>query len=108
MNSAPPQFPPDKPPTPKKSPALALILGFLPSVLLLGIFAWFSRPAADGKLEAVPLLIALVVSVGCCFSSAILLFSRNTGLAIAAGVIFLLLNGAISLVFGCGAAFSVH
>jgi hypothetical protein len=62
MNSAPPQFPPDKPPTPKKSPALALILGFLPSVLLLGIFAWFSRPAADGKLEAVPLLIALVVS----------------------------------------------
>jgi len=47
---------------------------------------------------------ASIVSVGCCFTASFLLFRRKTGWAIAVGVLFLLLNGAISFFLGCVAA----
>jgi len=77
---------------------LALALAFLPSVMLLGFYPF----VRDGQVQALPLVVACLISIGCCFASAIMLFRRNTGLALAAGVLFLLLNMVISFLFGCG------
>lgn len=85
----------------KPSPTLALILAFTPSVLLLAI-------AAVGRYLASPtaiLMIGCLVSIVCCFVSAVMLFRRR-GLAILFGILFLLLNGVISFFFGCAAVFS--
>ncbi len=85
-----------------KSPALALVLAFVPGAILLTLLG---VSAAVGKDLTIPLLwTASIVSVGCCFTASFLLFRRKTGWAIAAGVLFLLLNGAISFFLGCVAA----
>jgi predicted permease len=83
----------------KKSPALALLLAFLPSAMILAIL-----PFARNTNPSTALLIAgFVISVVCCFTSSFMLFRRGTGLAIFGGIIFLLLNGVVSFFFGCGA-----
>jgi len=85
-----------------KSPPLALVLAFVPGAILLTLLG---VSAAVGKDLTIPLLwTASIVSVGCCFTASFLLFRRKTGRAIAAGVLFLLLNGAISFFLGCVAA----
>jgi len=85
-----------------KSPALALVLAFVPGAILLTLLG---VSAAVGKDLTIPLLwTASNVSVGCCFTASFLLFRRKTGWAIAVGVLFLLLNGAISFFLGCVAA----
>jgi hypothetical protein len=87
---------------PEKSPVLALVLAFAPAAILLTLLG---VSAALGKNLAIPLLwTASIVSVGCCFTASFLLFLRKTGWAIAVGVLFLLLNGAISFFLGCVAA----
>ncbi|HXT40972.1 MAG TPA: hypothetical protein VN887_13255 [Candidatus Angelobacter sp.] len=81
----------------KKSPAPALMLAFLPATLALaiGMTSGQSGPPR-GVLWAV-----CVVSVASCFTSSFLLFRRKTGWAIAVGILFLLLNAAISFFVGC-------
>ena len=91
---------------PEKSPVFALILAFAPAAILLTLLG---VRAALGKNLAIPLLCtASIVSVGCCFIASFLLFRRKTGWAIAVGVLFLLLNGAISFFLGCVAAFKFN
>ena len=81
----------------KKSPALALAIGFAPAAvwLLIGTIS-----GQNGPKSAV-LWPLFFVCVACCFTSAFMLFRRKTGWAIAAGLLLLLLNGAISLFTGC-------
>ena len=82
---------------PRKSPALALALAFLPAALAL---AFGLTSGQDGPSRAV-LWTICAVSVVCCFTAAFLLFRHKTGWAIALGVVFLLLNAAISFCVGC-------
>jgi vacuolar-type H+-ATPase subunit I/STV1 len=79
-----------------KSPALALTLAFLPSAMLLLSFCFAWLPS--GVFAACG-----IISIVCCFIAARLLFRRGTGLAIFGGIVFILLNAFISLLFGCGA-----
>jgi hypothetical protein len=81
----------------KKSPALALTLAFLPAALAL---AFGMTSGQDGPPRAV-LWEICAVGVACCFTSSFLLFRRKTGWAIALGIVFLLLNAAISFFVGC-------
>jgi hypothetical protein len=75
----------DEPNEKKKSPALALMLAFAPTAMVL---------------------VTCVASGRCCFTSSFMLFRRKTGLAIFGGILFLLLNGFITLFFGCTAMLS--
>jgi hypothetical protein len=82
-----------------KSPALALILAFLPSAMLLVLLPALNQSQPPTWL----FILCCGVSVVCCFSASFMLFSRRTGLATFGGVIFLLLNAFVSFLFGCGA-----
>jgi hypothetical protein len=95
MNKEPDLNPPNGK---KSSPALAL--AFFPSVMFLAM-------THDGRTESSTMEFACFVSIVCCFTASVMLFQRNSALAVSAGVIFLLLNLAISFLFGCGATFSV-
>jgi hypothetical protein len=79
----------------------ALFLAFLPSAMLLGLTVL--RPNIRQNM----LMVACVLSVACCFVSSFMLFARRTGLAILAGVLFLILNGFIAFFFGCTASFKM-
>src|SRR6266404_6449277 len=81
----------------KKSPALALALGFAPAALLLLI----GTISGQNGPKASVLWPMFFVSAGCCFSSSFMLFRRRTGWAIACGVLLLFLNAAISFFVGC-------
>lgn len=81
---------------------LAVPLALMPSILLLILFTFFGR----GNPPAILFFTFCGISIVCCFASAFLLFRRNTILAIIFGILFLLLNGAISFFFGCAAIFS--
>jgi hypothetical protein len=81
----------------KKSPALALILGFAPAALSLAILTISGQNGPPRTL----LWPMCAVSAVCCFASSFMLFRFKTGLAIAGGLLFLLLNGVISLFSGC-------
>jgi glucan phosphoethanolaminetransferase (alkaline phosphatase superfamily) len=104
MNDEPDQTPPEpiEPERKKKSPALALSLAFLPSVMFLALLTFVLNGNPGGGL----LLLACLVSAVCCFASSIMLFRRNTSLAVCAGIIFLILNAIVSFLFGCGAFLS--
>ena len=81
---------------------LPLVLAFLPSVflLLLTIFVNNGNPPA-------PLLFVLAgISVVFGSIASVLLIRRKTTLTIVFGILFLLLNGAISFIFGFGAILS--
>lgn len=82
----------------KKYAALALTFAFTPSVLLLAL--------QTSHILSQHLGLACVVSVACCFGSTGYFFSRENGLAVLAGFSLLLLNLAISFLFGCGAVLS--
>jgi hypothetical protein len=88
-------------PVARRNPALALIIGFIPSALILGAIGVASATNL-GKQESDALLwVCSFVSVLCCFGASILLFSRKTGGAIAGGVLLMLLNAFIAFFFGC-------
>jgi len=84
---------------PGKSPAPALVLAFLPAaiVLIVGALGGQSGPA-----QAV-IWAVCAVCLASCFVSSFLLFRRKTGWWIVGGIVFLLLNLAISLFAGCAA-----
>ena len=97
-----PMDPTGPPPAPKKKfPASALILAFVPSILLLMVLPMMAR---GPRLPSAILSILFVISVICCFTSAARLFRHSTGLAILFGVLFIFLNAAISLFLGCMAS----
>ena len=97
-----PQTLPDGTVKPARSPALALVLAFLPSVMLLTLIALLNRSQPPAGL----FILCCVISIICCFSASFLLFRRGTGLAIFAGIVFILLNAFVSFLFGCGAILS--
>jgi len=94
-STQPPLLPVDKPRS--KSPALALVLAFLPAalVLVIGTTSGQNGPRA-GVLWSIS-----AVSAMCCFVSSFMLVRRKTGWAIVLGILFLLLNMGISFFVGC-------
>jgi len=101
MIPEPPLIPSPEEPAPKRGlPSRALVLAFLPAVLVLT----FGMSSGQNGPSRSVLWAVCGVSVVCCFTSAFLLFRRRTGWAIVLGILFLLLNSAISLFVGCVAA----
>ena len=82
--------------------SLGLILGFLPTALVLVVVASASSKSPPPGL----FLGLLIISVACCFVSSALLFQRKTTLAILGGVLFLILNAVLSLFLGCAVLLS--
>ena len=76
---------------------LALLLAFVPSILLVSAFTFFNH----GNPPAILFAALCLVSLACCFGSSFLLFQRNKVVATIFGILFLLLNGLISFFFGC-------
>jgi len=99
----------DQPTDKQKSPALALMLAFAPTTMVLAIIGLallaeakkFTLPQSPGWV----VLLCVVCGI-CCFTSSFMLFRRKTGLAIFGGILFLLLNGFITLFLGCCAMLS--
>jgi hypothetical protein len=100
-HKAPGPLPDGSQPVKLNSPALALSLAFLPSVLLL-----LTLPFLNGKLDTGYLIVCCGLSIICCFGASFMLFRRGTGLAIFGGIVFILLNAFVSFLFGCGALLS--
>lgn len=83
---------------------LGLMLGLLPTVMALVL----AKSASASTKDPSPgfYMFFLAISVACCFVSSVLLFRRKTVLAIIAGVLFLILNGFVSLFLGCAVLLS--
>ena len=86
----------------KRSPALALVIGFLPALTMMGLFAY----AQTRNLSTTLLEAECVFSLVCCFAASFLLAMRKTALAIITGILLLFVNGAIAFFFGCTALLS--
>ena len=80
------QVGPNEPGEKKKSPALALALAFLPSVIFLTMLSTLQH---QGQPPAALFVLCCVISVVCCLVSAFLLFRRKTGWAIFGGILFI-------------------
>jgi len=93
------------PPVQRRAPTVALIVGFFPSALLMGIFAGAAGLRLSRETSEAVLWAACALSVICCFTASILLFSRKTIPAIVGGIVFLLLNAFIAFFCGCCASF---
>lgn len=96
MNSEPPPLPPEKPLVP------AVILAFLPTMIVLVLFA--IQPSRDHMVPAC--VIATILSLVACFLSSFLLIRRNTSSAVVFGILLGLLNLLISAGLGCAALLS--
>lgn len=95
---------PAAPPLPRKLWP-ALLIGFLPSALFLIVFAVaFSTSNLSKDASNALLWMCSGVSVVCCFTASIMLFTRHTAGAITGGIMFLLLNAFIGFFFGCCAS----
>ena len=90
-------LPPPLPKPPHRPIVLPLILAFLPSVFFLVLLAMQN---AHIKI-ATYCVIAAILGLVCCTASSVMLFRRNTPVAIVFGVVFLLLNLVISGFLGC-------
>jgi hypothetical protein len=77
-------------------------MAFTPAAMLMGLLA-IKRDFSN--VSPIVLVAACVVSLACCFGASFMLFARRTALAIVAGVLFLILNGFITLAFGCSSIF---
>ena len=107
MSDEPNQAQPAAPENKRKISRLALPLAFLPSGLLLGGLSVLTTNQAPQVFQsAVFLGILCIVCIVCCFTASVLMFQRKTVLAIVFGILFLLLNAAISFFFGCAAVLS--
>ncbi len=97
---------PATPAPPRRSPTMALLIGFAPSVILLAGITIATTAPLSNDASAVLLWLGSGVSVLCCFTASILIFSRKTGAAIFWGLVLLLLNGFIAFFLGCCASLS--
>jgi len=95
MNSEPPPLP--KPPPNRL--VLALILAFVPAMIVL-LLVTLQLPEKQLSVVCVP---AALVSVGCCVASSFLLFRRSTTTTLVVGVLLAVLNALITLGLGCAA-----
>jgi hypothetical protein len=84
--------------------APALVIGFLPSALLLGAIAVSSAGKLSGSDADAMLWFCSIASVVCCFVASFMLFTRKTAGAVAGGILLLALNGFIAFFFGCCAS----
>lgn len=87
---------------PKPSPALALMLGFAPTVIVL-LLVMISTTGAGNSLpnwKSLPIVLCGICAF-CCFTSSFLLFQRRTAMAIVGGLLLMLINGCIAFFFGC-------
>jgi hypothetical protein len=80
-------------------PVLALFLGFVPAALVLVVMQMGNLRDPSSSFLAAGAIGTLV----CCFIASFLLFRHKTGLAVAGGLLLLLLNGAIAFFLGCSA-----
>lgn len=80
-----------------------LLIGFVPSVILM-----VASSLADysALLARIVFILACVGGMACCFFASRSLFKRKTSLAIAGGVVLLVLNVLVSMFAGCAALFS--
>ena len=102
MSDEPNPTPPAVSENRRKISKLALPLAFLPSVLLIGGISVLSTNLVPQVFQSPIFLgIACLACIACCFSASILMFRQKTVLAVVFGILFLLLNAAISFFFGC-------
>jgi hypothetical protein len=95
--------PPEKKNSSTSKIVLALVLAFVPAIILLATSPDFFRR------NPMPLVAGVfLVSVGCCFTSSFLLFRHKSTWAIVVGILFLLLNLLISFCLGCLTLFNNH
>ena len=88
-----------------KSPLLALVLAFTPSVVFLAFITFIRNGVAPVSLK--PILFAIAgLSLGCCIASSTMLLKRRTPLSIIGGLVLLVLNTLIVLFLGCTASIS--
>lgn len=92
---------PDNEPNEKRSPALALVIAFIPAAMFLGLVTLKFNVSQDA------LMVPCIISAICCFVSSFMLFNRQTSVAIGVAIIFLLLNVLIAFFFGCAATFKI-
>ena len=93
------QTKPKEPDKKGKSSALALVLAFAPSFMLLGVATFTGHT----NHPAIILAALCCASAVCCIVSATLLFQHNVWWASLIAVMFFLLNLVISFFLGCGA-----
>jgi Mg/Co/Ni transporter MgtE len=98
---------PPEPQKPKRSPLIALLLGFTPAAILIAVFSGAGQkvPRAD---QNTVLWGACVISIICCFVSSSLLLRRRADGAVAGAVLLMFLNGFIAFFFGCCASINFH
>ena len=98
----PNQTQPGLPEPKRKISRLALPLAFLPSVLLIGGISVFSTNLVPQVFQSPIFLgIACLACIACCFTASFLMIRQKTVVAVVFGILFLLLNAAISFFFGC-------
>jgi hypothetical protein len=78
---------------------LALSSALLPSVFVIGMFAFFK----GRNVPSVVLVGECILCLACCAVPSLLLFRRHPTLALVIALIFIPLNGIISFFFGCTA-----
>ncbi len=79
---------------------LAIPLAFVPSLIVLGC------AMLRGRIPDYVLWLSFAVSTVCCFASSAMLFKRDQRAVRWGGILFTVINGAISLALGCGALFN--
>lgn len=94
---------PEPPPLPtKKSLTLPVVLAFVPSIVVL-LMLTLNLPKAQ---FAACCLLAILISLTCCFASSFMLIRRNTSAGLVFGILLGLLNLAISAGLGCASMFN--
>jgi len=87
------------------NPLFAILIGLLPSAMLLLLFAGSKQGGSpfgvfNNSLNNIVVFI-FTVSIFCCFIASFLLFTRREFLAILAGILLLFLNICIAFFSGC-------
>lgn len=103
----PPPLPPDIRKASRRALWWGLGAGFLPSVMSLTVFTamsegWLNVSSKD-TIQSLS-VIACFFAMACSVASCIILFKRfNKGVALAGGVLLLLVNACVAFFFGCAA-----
>jgi hypothetical protein len=100
----PPPLPPEIRAVNKRNLVWGLVLGFLPTVMVLLAVTYFSAGGKDvSQTEARPLIMTAFIFTLCCsVGSSFLLFRRfKKGAALAGVILLLLINGGMAFFFGC-------
>jgi len=99
MSDEPNQAQHNKPGKTNRHSALALVLAFAPSLMMLGVLTF----SGHTNHPAIILAALCCASAVCCLVSAALLFQHDVWWATLIAVVFFLLNLLVSFFLGCGA-----